>query len=146
MKSLHRHDLIPSTCGNNEVLKFSRQAENKMKIYSTVKMLETDLGRKYFTKHGQHLNLSGKELISMKLTTVIKEFFTKKQLSPICLQWKNSIFERFRSRLSKTEVRVVHLGVLNHSNLDELSRISHPSKQQRKNAALRHPDFYGHNL
>jgi len=45
-----------------------------MKIYTNVKMLETDLDRKYFTKHGQHLNLSGKELIPMKLITVTKEY------------------------------------------------------------------------
>jgi hypothetical protein len=49
--------------------------------------------RKYLTEHGQHLNLSGEELISKKLTMVINEFFTKKQLSPICLQWKDSISE-----------------------------------------------------
>ena len=36
----------------------------------------------------------------------------------------------------------MHPEVLNHSNLHELSRISHPSKQQRKNAALRNPDFF----
>jgi len=73
-KSAHRHDLIPSSCVNNEVLKFNRQAKKKMKIHNYVKMLETDFDSKYF-KHGQHMNLSGKELISMKLTTVIKEFF-----------------------------------------------------------------------
>jgi len=56
-----------------------------MKIYNNVKMLEIDLNRKYFTKYGQLLNLSGKELISVKLTMVTKEFFNKKQLSPICL-------------------------------------------------------------
>ena len=100
-------------------------------------MLETDLNRKYFTKYGQHLNLSGKELISVKLTMVTKEFFNKKQLSTICLQWKDSISERLKSRLSKTEVRVVHLEVMNHNNLSELSRISHSSNQQSKNAALR---------
>jgi len=43
-------------------------------------MLETDSDRKYLTEYGQHLNLSGKELISMKLTMVMNEFFTKKQL------------------------------------------------------------------
>jgi hypothetical protein len=43
-------------------------------------MLETDSDRKYLTEHGQQLNLSGKELISMKLTMVMNEFFTKKQL------------------------------------------------------------------
>ena len=75
MKLPHRYYLIPSSCVKNEVLKFNRQVEKKMKIYNNVKMLETDLYRKYFTKCGQHLNWSGKELISMKLTTVIKEFF-----------------------------------------------------------------------
>jgi len=75
MKSPHRHDLIRSSCVNNEVLKFNRQGEKKIKVYNYVKMLEADFDGKYFTKHGQHMNLSGKELISMKLTTVIKEFF-----------------------------------------------------------------------
>ena len=120
---------------------FNRQVERNMKIYNIVKMLETLLDRKYFTKHGQHLNLQGKEQISMKLTMVIKEIFTKKQSSPICLQWKDSTSERLKSRSTETEERVVHPEVLNHSNLDKLSRISHPSKCQRKNAALINPDF-----
>jgi len=55
-----------------------------MKIYNNVHMLETDLDRKYFTRHGQHLNLSGKELISMKLTTVIKDFFLLRNNCPLC--------------------------------------------------------------
>ena len=58
----------------------------------------------------------------------MNEFFTKKQLSPICLQWKDSISEGLKRRLSKTEVRVVHPQVADLNNLDELSRISHPSK------------------
>jgi len=63
MKLPHRQDLIPSSCVNNEVLKFNRQFEKKMKISNNVKMLETDVDIKYikyFTKCGQHLNLSGK--------------------------------------------------------------------------------------
>jgi hypothetical protein len=59
-------------------MKFNRHVEKKMKIYNKVKMLETYTDRKYFTKHGKHLNISCKEQISMKLITVIKEFFTKK--------------------------------------------------------------------
>ena len=56
-------------------LKFNRQVEKKKKIYNNKKMSGTELDRKYFTQHGQHLNLSGKELISMKLTMVTKDFF-----------------------------------------------------------------------
>jgi len=60
MKLPHRHDLIPSSCVTNEVLKFNRQVEKKMKIYNNIKMLEIDIDTKYFTRLGQHLNLSGK--------------------------------------------------------------------------------------
>ena len=83
MKSSHSHDLIPSSCVNNDVLKFNRQVERKMKIYNNVKMFETDLDRKFCTKHGQNLNLSGKELISKKLTTGIKELFLLRKNYPL---------------------------------------------------------------
>ena len=53
----------------------------------------------------------------------------------------SSLKDSFKCRLSKTEVRVVHHEVLNHNKLVELSRASHPSKWQKKNAALRNPDF-----
>jgi len=112
-----------------------------MKIYSDIKMLEMDTDRKYFTKHGQHLNLSGKEQISMKLTTLIKEFLTKKQLSPICKQWKDSIYGGLKSRSSETEDWVVNPEVLNHNNWDKHPRLQ-LSKHQRNNAALRNPDFF----
>jgi hypothetical protein len=94
-----------------------------MKMCNNVKMSETDLDRICCTKHGQHLKLPGKELISMKLTTFIKKISTKKQLSPICLQWKDSISEGLKSRLSKTEVSLIHPEVRNNSNLDDLPRI-----------------------
>jgi hypothetical protein len=81
------------------LLNFNRQFEKKVKICNNVKMIGTDFDRKYCTKHGQLLKLPGKELISMKLTTFIKEVSTKKHLSPICLQWEDSISEGLRSRL-----------------------------------------------
>jgi Amino acid transporters len=63
MKSPHIQDLVQSSSVHNEVLKFKRQVAKKMKIYNNVRMLKTDLDRKCFTKCGQHLSLSGKELI-----------------------------------------------------------------------------------
>jgi hypothetical protein len=56
MKSPHRHDLIPSSCVNSDVIKFNEQVEKKKKINNNVNMLETDIDRKYFTKHGQPFN------------------------------------------------------------------------------------------
>jgi hypothetical protein len=69
-----------------------------------LKLLDTDLDRTYFTRHGQRLNSSGKELISNKLSTVIKDLYIKKQLPPICIPWKE----------------ISHLTVLNQNNPNEL--------------------------
>jgi RNase H-fold protein (predicted Holliday junction resolvase) len=74
MKAPLRHYLMPSSCVDNEVLKFNRQMEKKMITYN-VKLFDTDLDRTYFTRHGQHLNSSGTELISNKLSIVIKDLF-----------------------------------------------------------------------
>ena len=57
-------------------------------MYNNVKILETDLEREYFTKHGLHWNSSGKEHIALKLAAVVKSFFNKKGVSPVCSQWE----------------------------------------------------------
>jgi hypothetical protein len=56
---------------NKEVLKFNRQVKNVIKIHSNMKLLEVDLDRKHFTGHGQHLNVCGKEITSLKLDMII---------------------------------------------------------------------------
>jgi len=84
-----RHDLLPSSCVNSEVLSYDKQLRKRMKQYNNVKILEMDLEMKYFTKHGLHLNLSGKECITLRLATVIKSFFHTERMSPIYLHWKD---------------------------------------------------------
>jgi hypothetical protein len=60
MKAPPRHDLIPTSCVNSEVLKFNSQMEKKTKSYCNVKLFDTDFDRIFFTSHGQHLNTLGK--------------------------------------------------------------------------------------
>ena len=64
MKVPLRHDLMPSSCVNNEVVKFNRQIEKRVKSYPNTKVFHLDLDISYYTTHGQHLNSSGKELIA----------------------------------------------------------------------------------
>jgi len=49
-----------------------------MIIYNNVKIFDTDLEREHYTKHGLHLNSSGKECIALRLATVDKVFSKKK--------------------------------------------------------------------
>ena len=97
-----RHDLIPSSCVNNEVLKFNRLIEKRVKPYLNAKLFDLNLGRSYYTTHGQHLNSSGKELIANKLAILIKDVFAKKQLTPVQLPWKE-LLEETNQRQKITE-------------------------------------------
>jgi len=83
-----RHDLPPASGVNSEVIRFNKQMRKRMIQFNIVKILETDIERKYFTKHGLHLNSSGKEYIAIRLATVVKSLFHVERMSPISLQWK----------------------------------------------------------
>jgi len=74
---------------NNEVTRFNRQLIKRMTPYENVRILETGLEREYFTKHGMHLNSSGKECIAQKLAIVIRNFLTKERRSPSKLHWED---------------------------------------------------------
>jgi len=84
-----RYDLLPSSCVNNEVINFNRQLKKRLTPYNNVKILETDLGRGYFTKHGLHLNSSGKECVAQRLARAVGSFLNKQKVSPIGLYWKD---------------------------------------------------------
>jgi hypothetical protein len=43
MTALPRHDLLPSSCVNSEVLSYNKQLRKRMKQYNNVKILETAL-------------------------------------------------------------------------------------------------------
>jgi hypothetical protein len=56
----HRHDLQES-CVNKEINLFNSKLQKIMKIKGNVKIIQTDLSRNDFTRHGMHFNASGKE-------------------------------------------------------------------------------------
>jgi hypothetical protein len=95
-----KHDLLPSSCVNSEVLSYNK-LRKRMKQCDNVKILETDLERKYFMKHGLHLNSSGKECITLRLATVIKSFFHTERMSPIYLHWKDGTAITYQNRINK---------------------------------------------
>ena len=96
-----RHYLLPSSCVNSEVLSYNKQLRKRMKQYNNVKILETDLERKYFMKNGLHLNSSGKECITLKLATVIKSFFLTERMSLIYLHWKDDTVITKQDKINK---------------------------------------------
>jgi hypothetical protein len=84
--SLPRHDLLLSYCVNNEVAKFNRQLKKIVKLHAKVEFLEVKFQRKHFIRHGQHLNNSGKELVSLELAKSVEQLVNRKKTAPIQMQ------------------------------------------------------------
>jgi len=61
-----RFDLLTTSSVNKEVITYNRKLHKWMKQYEHVKITDSELHRKYFTRHGMHMNLAGKELITPK--------------------------------------------------------------------------------
>jgi hypothetical protein len=83
----HRHDLLSTSCVNKEVVKFNMQLKKIIKLNTNVDLTEAELQRRHFTTHGQHLNYSGKELVSFELAKKIEQKLTKVETTPIQIQW-----------------------------------------------------------
>jgi hypothetical protein len=77
--------------------------KKRLAPYNNVKVIETGLERRYFTKHGLHLNTSGKERIAHELAITVRNFLKKEKLSPISLYWKeDTLFSELNGNESHT--------------------------------------------
>jgi hypothetical protein len=74
-----------------------------MKPHKDVLVVEIDLGRKSFTKHGMHMRNSGKEKLAEKIASVITNIFLKHE-EKISLCWKFENENEDIESVSSTEV------------------------------------------
>jgi hypothetical protein len=75
----HRYDLLQTSCVNEKIKVFNRKVRKRMKIHSNVRILDYDLDRSCFTRHGLHLNGNGKNRIKEIMINQICEFLRKKK-------------------------------------------------------------------
>jgi hypothetical protein len=88
MEVPHRHDLIQHSCVNKEVGKFNSIMKKHMKAHENTEVIKVNLDRGAFTKHGQHMNATGKELMAKRITEAIKHTLTASKKTPIIMAWK----------------------------------------------------------
>ena len=75
LNSPHRYDLSSTSCVNNEVINYNNRLKEAIRPYPNVHLLEIELSRHHFTRHGLHLNFTGKKLVSQKVATVVEHIF-----------------------------------------------------------------------
>jgi len=69
-----RFDLSKDSRTNLEIQAFNAQLSKITKLLSHVTLVEIDFNRKYFTKHGLHLNNAGKEWFAKVIASQIDKF------------------------------------------------------------------------
>ena len=89
-----RFDLSCTSCVNREVNSYNRKLYKQMKQFEHVRLTDSKLQIDYFTKHGMHMKLSGKEIMAQRIGELIKETFLKTKTSSIPLHWKQDIDKR----------------------------------------------------
>jgi len=85
-----RHDKNRNSVTNLEIQAANRKLNKIAKAYNNVTIIESNLHRKYFTRHGMHLNKHGKEGLSKQIATQIHRLVenNSKDTPIIPLKWK----------------------------------------------------------
>jgi uncharacterized sporulation protein YeaH/YhbH (DUF444 family) len=104
-----------------------------MKTMNNAEFLQTQLNRNDFTRHGLHLNISGKEKIANSISKYIRNLDMKKEESPIVIKWEENSLktdqEETKRKLIKDRKQV--------PNLNEVRS----SKRLRQIPSIRKDDF-----
>jgi hypothetical protein len=83
----HRRDVTDYSHVNSMIKSFNRKLLTLAKIFSQVSIIEIVNNRLLFTKHGLHLNDSGKESVSNQLVLHIFSILEEVSVNPITLGW-----------------------------------------------------------
>jgi hypothetical protein len=75
-----------------------------MKLCTNVRSLELGLQRCHFTRHGQHLNSQGKEMVALKLTKMIQHHHNKTKNTIIQIPWEKDNWQEI-SKAPLNEIR-----------------------------------------
>jgi lysophospholipase L1-like esterase len=86
----YRHDLAMDSRTNLEIQAFNAKLNKITKSFRHVALVEMDSNRKYFTKHGLHLNNAGKEWLAKLIATQIDTLINNININDpvIALNWK----------------------------------------------------------
>jgi hypothetical protein len=84
----HRFHLSDSACVNNEVESFNNKLLKIIKPFSFSSLLRIEQRRENFTRHGMHLNATGKALVAKQLVNCVNSILNQKEGKSICMGWK----------------------------------------------------------
>jgi len=151
-----RHDLPKDSRTNLEIQAFNAKLSKIATLFSHVTLVEIDFNRKYYTKHGLHLNNAGKEWLAKLIASHIdKPVSDINRTEPtIALNWKEetanvsiSVTNNHMPNLMLTEddfsnVLISPIQIHNNqSNNTDSELLRKTSSRQNKAPVTRSKDF-----
>jgi hypothetical protein len=73
---------------NKEVERYNRRLWKHMKVFENTEVIKIDLDRRDLTKHGQHMNVKGKEVMAKRIAAAIKRTLEVRKKTRISMKWK----------------------------------------------------------
>jgi hypothetical protein len=74
--------LSTTSCVNVEVTTYNRELHKRMKIFEYVNILESEVQKEHFTRHGLHMNTVRKELMAQRITDHFRKILLIRQKTP----------------------------------------------------------------
>jgi hypothetical protein len=108
MTAPHRYDLHGSSCVNDEIVVYNRKLHKVGKTADNVKTIQAPSNRNDFTRHGMHLNVSGKEKVAKLIGESIKKLTTRKKGTPLVLKWKEEQEDPQQKETENTPTNVIN--------------------------------------
>jgi hypothetical protein len=124
-----RYDLSSFLCVNSEIGEFNGKLKSIASLYNHVSLLETNLKRDCFTKHGLHWNSLGKTLVVKLISLQINKLAGKGRLTLISLTWIDNAL--LGTTDSWSEEMITLSGDVNVSMESENIRKNEQRKQQK---------------
>jgi hypothetical protein len=78
LSASYRHDLMVSSCVNNEIKSFNRKLMRHVKTIKHTIFIEINPNREFFTQHGLYLNGRGKEKVAKQIADQFSVILGKK--------------------------------------------------------------------
>jgi hypothetical protein len=95
---------------NKEIVVFNRELLKVVKSVGNVKIVQTNLNRDDFTRHGLHLNLSGKEKMAKLIRESIKQLIARKKAPPFISKWREELINHHQKEAEDNPTNDVSKG------------------------------------
>jgi hypothetical protein len=126
----HRHDLHHKDMVNIRIQSVNNRLKSILSRFKHVTMLDMNITRNYFTKHGLHLNKLGKEWLARKIASQIDNINTTKEVlentNPIPLYLTETLQENKQTDIltNTTQVQLTQdISAFTHNNSRSSTRI-----------------------